>query len=213
MFRIVCVLILCSAACRYGGREEIRESIVRDAVLAELLADAAGACSRTGNVLQVRATSSLTTTRCDLSDGSLVTDGSTRWDIGFQRFKISTASGTSGSLSGGACRTGSSSFDSVVAVPAGGSSSPDCPHFALDESLSAEAGSAAGSSTTTYSGSPVLQQWYTYNISGHTLSARPDVYVIRSSDGSRFYKLQMLDYYSSAGTSGYPKLRFEEIPL
>jgi hypothetical protein len=214
MFRsAACLLLLCSTFCRYGDREKIEESILRDAILAELLADAAGACVKTGNVVSVRATSSLTQTRCDLLDGSLVSDGSLRWDIAFQRFKISTASGSSAGASGGACRTGITSFDSVGSVSLGATAPPDCPHFAVDETLSAESGGAQGSSTSSYSGNPVLQQWYNYNIFGHTLSAKPDVYVIRSSDGARFYKLQMLDYYSAAGTSGYPKFRFEEIPL
>lgn len=210
--------VLFFAACRYSGREEAQESEIRDAVVAGLLADLAGSCTRSASggtdILVVRATSSVSTTKCDLADGSLVTDQSLRFDLTFQRFKIGTASGTSAAASGGACKTNQTSFDAVTTVSSsGGTAAPDCPFFAADQILSAEAGGAQGSSTSSYSGNPVFQEWYTYNIFGHTLTAKPDVYIVRSSDGQHTYKIQFFDYYSSAGTSGYPALRYKEVQL
>jgi len=208
-------VLLLLACCRYEGRQDAKESEIRDALLAEFLADTAGACipAVSGGVptLTVRATSTISLSRCDLADGSLVTDPS-RWDISFQRFKIGTASGTSAAASGGACKANQTNFDAVAQVSTlGGASAPNCPFFSVDQVLSAESGGAGGSSTTSYSGNVALQEWYTYNIFGHTLSAKSDVYVVRASDGTRYYKVQMLDYYSSAGTSGYPKFRYKEI--
>lgn len=210
--------VLLLTACRYSGRQEAGESEVRDAVIAGLLADLTGACTKTASggidILTVRATSVVSTTKCDLADGGLVLDQSLRFDIAFQRFKIGTASGTSAAASGGACKTNETNFDAVTAVALlGGTTAPDCPFFTADQILSAEAGGAQGSSTSSYSGNSVFQEWYTYNIFGHTLSAKPDVYIVRSSDGQHYYKIQFFDYYSSAGTSGYPALRYREVPL
>lgn len=211
-------VLLLLGFCRYEGRKDAQESEIRDVLLAELLADTAGACvaASSGGVttLTVRATSSIAWTRCDLADGSLVTDTSTRWDLSFQRFKIATAGGTSAAASGGACKANQTNFDAVNQVSTlGGVAAPNCPLFSLDQILSAESGGAGGSSTSSYSGSIAFQEWYNYNIFGHTLTAKSDVYVVRSSDSSRYYKVQMLDYYSAAGTSGYPKLRYKEIPF
>lgn len=212
---ILLYCVLCLLWCRFSGREEARRSEITDALLLELLADVTGSCATSGvgtPTLVVRATSYSAFTRCDLADGSLAGDG--KWDLAFQRFKIATASGTTAAYQGGACRARTGDFDSVSSVSAaGGIAAPDCPFFTADTLLSAESGSAGGSSVSSYSGSPPLQEWYTYNIFGHTLSAKSDVYVIRSSDGQRYYKVQMLDYYSGAGTAGYPKLRYKEISL
>lgn len=67
----------------------------------------------------------------------------------------------------------------------------------------------AGFADVNDSASPVLFNWYTYN--NTILTAKNNVYVIRDSNGTSFFKLQMLDYYSSSGTSGYPKFRWAKL--
>jgi len=67
----------------------------------------------------------------------------------------------------------------------------------------------AGFADVNDSASPVLFNWYTYN--NTILTAKNNVYVIRDSKGTSFFKLQMLDYYSSSGTSGYPKFRWAKL--
>lgn len=198
-----------------------------EALLTELttaaLADATGACTAgsSGGVatLVVRATSQTNYTHCDLATGARVEAGAGSgaiWDIRFQRFKAGTNSGTSasgsgGAAAGGACRTGVSDFAAVTSVSAfPGVASPDCPVFAVDTEL---VGAGAGGGSVAFSGSTVLKDWYTYNIFTHALTARADVYIIRSSDGAEYYKLQMFDYYDAAGSAGYPAFRYARIPL
>jgi hypothetical protein len=44
--------------------------------------------------------------------------------------------------------------------------------------------------------------WYDYDATTHVLTPKPLVWVIRTGTGARF-KLQLHDYYDSAGTSGW----------
>ncbi|MEQ9366237.1 MAG: HmuY family protein, partial [Leptospirales bacterium] len=114
-----------------------------------------------------------------------------------------------GAAAGGACQTGVMDFASVTSVSAfAGGAAPDCPVFSTDTPLQ---GAGAGGGSVAFNGSPALKDWYAYNIFTHALTAKGDVYIIRSSDGAKYYKLQMIDYYDSAGAAGYPKLRYQEI--
>lgn len=54
--------------------------------------------------------------------------------------------------------------------------------------------------------------WYFYDLSVHRLTPREELlYVVRSSNG-RFFKLQMLSYYDSAGTPARLALRYQPLP-
>jgi len=148
----------------------------------------------------VKAVSGTNWTYCDLGSLSTVTASSSAWDLRFQRFRISTNSGTAGSGSGGSCDTGSDDFAGVKSV--------NCT-IVSDQKLTAEAGGASGSSSVEFDGSPALLNWYNYNSETHVLTAKDRVYIIRSNEGTSHYKLQMTDYYDRAGTSGYPTFRWE----
>ncbi len=216
--KVACVLsvsFMLGLACRHSPNSDPElEELLQTLTLAAT-ADAAGSCTTSteggSQVLTIRATSQTNFTLCDLSNGTRIEPGaSDTGDISLQRFKAATYSGTSATGGGGgACQTGVTNFDSVTSVSAfGGVSAPDCPQFIDDEPL---VGASVGGGTVNFNGSAALKDWYLYNIFTNALSAREDVYIIRSSDGSAFYKLQMLDYYDPAGTSGYPKFRYAEI--
>lgn len=218
-FVLVCGLIgflsWNGAACRHTPNSDPELAELLQQLTLAATADAAGACTvRTENgsqVLTLRATSQTNFTLCDLANGSRIAPGSSdAWDISFQRFKAATNSGTTATGGGGgACQTGTTNFDSVTSLSAfTGVAAPDCPQFIADEPL---VGASVGGGTVNFNGSAALKDWYLYNIFTNALSAREDVYLIRASDGGAFYKLQMLDYYDSAGTSGYPKFRYAEI--
>ncbi len=222
-FFIILLLVATTAAgCRYeqGGNDDLEDLVTLLTPQASTNPSAlalSGACSTSlsGSIYTatVNATSNSNTIYCDLFNGGTVAQIGA-WDMSFQRFRLGTNSGTSGSGGGGACSTGSTNFSSVFSVNQFSSTTSGvCPQFAVDQNLTATTGGAGGASDVTYSGSAVLQEWFNYNTTTHVLTAKDDVLIIRNSDGSTYYKIQMLDYYSSAGTSGYPSLRWAEIPL
>ena len=154
-------------------------------------------------ITAVTATSGSNWSYCDLGTLATVDEFNAAWDLRFQRFRISTNSGTTDSGDGGSCNTGSTDFDSVT-------SSTACT-IQADVSLSVSIGGAGGTDTVDFEGADALKEWYDYNSSTHVLTAKDDVYLIRSSDGGSIYKIQMTDYYSESGTSGYPTFRWESL--
>jgi hypothetical protein len=136
------------------------------------------------------------------------------WDIAFERFKVKTNSGASNSLGkGGACSTGTTNFQSISKV----SDSPTTCDFKVDESnVTVNVGdNVTGSQGAVfglpYIGSPVLRDWYNYTIGELTPSNK--VYIVRSSDGFSFYKIQIRGYYNSAGTSGFITFWWKQISV
>ncbi len=189
-----------------------------DLLVADLAADAAGVCTVTSNVngvlkLQVRATSAAGTTYCSLATGERIAEQSSNaWDMSFQRFKYGTNSGTSGSGAGGACKTGATNFDGITSVSGlSGTATPDCPQFAVDKTITTASGGAGGAVQTTFNGNESFDDWYLYNIFTHVLTSRSDVFIVRSGDGTKYYRVRFTDYYNAAGTSGYPALEAVEI--
>ncbi len=149
-----------------------------------------------------RALSSRQTTYCRLTDIRTV-DASDNWDVSFQRFRIGTNSGTSATGLGGACPTGQSQLAVVTSVA-------DClSPFEEDRDLAA---AAAQGDEVRFSGNPLLSSWFDYEFATHTLTSRMDVYIVRSADGNSHYKMQILSYYSLAGTPAYTSFRYELLP-
>ena len=136
---------------------------------------------------------------CDLKESASTSRDDSVWDIGFQRFKVQTNSGTSGSHQGGSCDTGSTDFGSTF-------DASSC-SLASDTSLSQEGGGSGGSSAVSWSGSSAFFDWYSYSES-HVLTSRNHVYLVQSGDGATLYKVQVLDYYSGAGTPAYMTVRW-----
>lgn len=150
--------------------------------------------------------------RYDFSTKSQSNDFSI-WDIGFERFKISTNSGVTNSLGkGGSCYSGTTNFNAFSTVTA----SPQVCTFRVDEANVAVnvgsniSGSQGGIYGIPYIGSPILRDWYDYSIG--ELKPSNKVYIVRSSDGFNFYKIQIRGYYNSAGTSGYISFWWKQIP-
>lgn len=202
-------------ACLEGRQRNSEEEALFQSLVTEAAADAAGSCTLVGERLEVRATSQSNFTFCDLATGARIETRSTAgWELSFQRFKLGTNSGQSGAGAGGACKTGLTDFAAVNSVSQFvGGAAPDCPNFSVDTLLQGESGGVGGSTSVTFSGSPALLEWFTYNIFNHTLRAKADVYIVRDSAGGRYWKIQLLDYYNSAGVAGFVSLRRQEIPL
>ncbi len=149
----------------------------------------------------VQATSGSKYTYCDLGTLSTVDEFNSTWDIRFQRFRVSTNSGTAGKGSGGSCASGSNDFKGVT--------TRNVCAIVVDSLVTSSIGSGSGTEDVTWDGSPAMKDWYDYNPANHVLTAKSKVYILRSSDGASFYKLQYTDYYDESGTSGFPTFKWE----
>lgn len=154
--------------------------------------------------LAINATSAEQWVYLDLARGRTVNvtgdpAASRAWDLAFRRFAIKQNGGVSGS-GGVETAVAQGTFDSVTEPPSEGFAS-DAPDGA-DDDLEPDYLLSTGDTG-----------WYDYDTTTHTLSPRAQVYVVRSVDGYPF-KLVVLNYYSAAGTSGHPKIRFQPlVPL
>jgi hypothetical protein len=205
---MVLTLLSFLASCLYDKKGNYE----RDQLLLALVASSqGGACAGTGSsgsfTAEVDASSSTAWTQCDFATGMVVNGVSNSWELRFQRFKIGSNGGVSGSGNAAVCATGHSNLANVTSVSALGATCS----FTLDTNVS---GSAAGGTAVSFTGHALLSDWYNYDENTHILSAKPDVYIVRSGETpAKFYKFQMLDYYNSTGTSGFPKLRWSEVPF
>jgi hypothetical protein len=157
-------------------------------------------------ITQVRSISYDIWTDVNLSSQSL-RSGSGTFDIGFQRYKVRSNSGvTNSSGLGGVCKSNTTSFPASVISAA----TINCTTYVADVSGQAEVVGGGGAS---FNGSEVMTDftngWFIYNIP--TLTPNFTVFVVKSGDGAKYYAIQVIDYYSEAGTSGYPKFRWREI--
>jgi hypothetical protein len=159
-------------------------------------------------ITQVRSISYDIWTDVNLSSQSL-RSGSGPFDIGFQRYKVRSNSGvTNSSGLGGVCKSNTSSF------PASGITATGL-NCGTSQFISDVAGQAevVGGGGASFNGSEVMTDftngWFIYNIP--TLTPNFTVFVVKSGDGAKYYAIQVIDYYSEAGTSGYPKFRWREI--
>lgn len=118
------------------------------------------------------------------------------WDLGFQRFHIIANGGASGSGGASVAALAEQTFDSVTSAPAQG--------YIEDQPDADDDDSVADSAFAMNDG------WYDYDGATNRLSPKPIVYVVRASSGQH-YKLELLDYYDAAGTSGHPS--FVWMPL
>jgi hypothetical protein len=126
------------------------------------------------------------------------------WDMRFKRFVIGTNSGSSGTKQAGACDTGLLDF-AIVTVS---TSCKDGGTFLVD-SLQSQTGGGGGAGDVSEPANPALFSWYEYN--NTVLTAKKNVYLVRGADGTSVFKLQMTDYYSQAGSSGYPTFRWSKL--
>jgi len=125
----------------------------------------------------------------ELADGS----ESDAWDLGFRRFDIAIDGGISGPGGMEAVALEGAAFADVTEVPTEGwlTDAVDGDDENEDPDLA-------------------LAGWYAYDFMTHVLTPHPLVYVVRTVEGNAF-KLEILDYYDDAGTSGFFTIRWAAI--
>jgi len=140
---------------------------------------------------RVKATATDEWVYLNLEDGQVVPGDSSDWDLAFRRFAIKLNGGVSGAGDAALAMLDEGDFDAMSVAPASEyvSDEPDATDDEDDEPELAFLTLGEG--------------WYDYNPTTHVLTAKPRVYFVRSAQGG-FFKLQMLDYYDDAGTSGFP---------
>lgn len=136
-----------------------------------------------------------------LKESGKKTSSTSQWDLRFKRFVIGTNSGTSGTGSGGSCDTSKTNLSDANINAATCS--------LVIDSVQSQTGDG-GFGNANDSASPSMFSWYNYDGSTHLLTSKGLVYLIMGSEGS-LYRLQMLDYYSSAGTAGYMKFNWKSL--
>tara|TARA_B100000683_G_scaffold275898_1_gene328062 strand:+ start:3690 stop:5396 length:1707 start_codon:yes stop_codon:yes gene_type:complete len=144
-------------------------------------------------------------------------ESTTNWDIAISRTKFQTNSGTSGSGEGGAVESGVANLADVNSAPDGSgcylmnqghvcdcemsleecteasgiwTSQCECEDaFAVDEMLAVWGMSAMGE----YSGNPVLDEWYDYDMSTHAVTPKDTSFIVRTAEGN-YVKMKVTDY-------------------
>ena len=143
------------------------------------------------NTIMIDATNEEQWTYFDFSRGEQVKihdASSLEWDLAFRRGKIITNGGATNKFGkAGLINLGEVSFDAVESVP--------LKDFIPDKS------------TRTETENPVLVQWYKYNYISHKLTARKNIYVMRTSDG-KFAKVQFLSFYCADKQPGCIQMKY-----
>jgi hypothetical protein len=121
---------------------------------------------------------------------------SSTWDLGFQRFKITSNGGVSGSGGAGVLAVEATAFEALERAPVGeyavdladGDDANTDPDLAFDNGVA----------------------WYDYDASTHVLSPRDVVFVVRGSE-ARYFKTEIQSYYDTAGSAGHLAFRWAEL--
>lgn len=118
---------------------------------------------------------------------------SLEWDLAFRRGKIISNGGATNKFGkAGLADLGEVSFDAVEEVPAGIEFIPD-------------------TATQTETENPVLAQWYKYNYITHKLTARKNIYLLRTADG-KYAKIQFQNFYCADEQPGCIQMRYTYQP-
>jgi hypothetical protein len=130
---------------------------------------------------------------------------STAWDLAFQRYRIKTNGGLSGSGSGSAANSyqkGQTGFDALRVVP-------DTTTFALDASISI----AVQQGYATYIVNPVLYTWFTLEFATQGTQIVPSdyIYIVKTGTG-KYAKVWIKSYYSATNVSGYVSIQYKYQP-
>jgi hypothetical protein len=143
-----------------------------------------------------------------LNDTITVTDPatSTAWDLAFQRYRIRTNSGKSGSGLGSAANSyqkGQTGFDALKIVS-------DTTTFAVDDSIQI----AVVQGYATYLVNPVLYNWFTLELGGTqgTQIVPTDyIFIVKTASG-KYAKVWFQSYYSATNVSGYDSFQYKYQP-
>lgn len=119
----------------------------------------------------------------------IIDASSLEWDLAFRRGKIISNGGATNKFGqAGLMSLGEVSFDAVENVPLNRD-------FILDEA------------TRTQTENPVLLQWYKYNYITHKLTARKNVYVMRTSNG-KYAKIIFTSFYCADKQPGCIQMKY-----
>ncbi len=122
-----------------------------------------------------------TWTYLSLLDGPVVLeDGEGNWDLAVDGVQLQTKSGTSGEGFGGATLS-PNDWDNTLSSETIG--------FQVDTLLPLPGPPGTGE----FSGNPVLNGWFDYDMETHEVTSKEEVYLVRTSLGS-YVKLQILSY-------------------
>ncbi len=132
----------------------------------------------------------------NLSQAKVVDPETEEWDLGFNRYKIRSNSGTSGNGMCGILDLGVVDYASVTEAPVD--------YYTVDDSIS-----MIMSSVDTYSANKAIESWYDRDEEmPPTLTAKENVYIVRDHNGE-YAKLKLLNYYDPVSTvSGYITFTF-----
>jgi hypothetical protein len=122
----------------------------------------------------------------DLDSKAALAEGVVGWDLGFRRFEIILNGGINGDEGVELAFIDGVDFETLTELP-------DDLTWITD---------AADGDDENMDPDLAFFDWYDYDIATHVLTPKDRVYLVRSSDGALF-KLQIANYYSEAGSSGF----------
>jgi len=130
---------------------------------------------------------------------------SSAWDLAFQRYRIKTNGGLSGSGSGSAANSyqkGQTGFDALKVVP-------DTTTFAQDASISI----AVQQGYATYVVNPSLYTWFSLEFATQGTQIVPTdyIYIVKTGTG-KYVKVWFKSYYSTTNLSGYVTFQYKYQP-
>lgn len=141
------------------------------------------------------------------NDTVTVTDPehSNAWDLAFQRYRIKTNGGKSGTGSGSAANSyekGQTGFDLINVVS-------DTATFVSDDTLHI----AVQQGFATYIVNPVLYTWFTLEFATQGTQIVPSdyIYIVKTSSGN-YAKVWFKSYYSATNQSGYVTFQYKYQP-
>lgn len=120
---------------------------------------------------------------------------STGWDLSFDQWLLQTNSGTSGQGQAAAKLAGTRDFDEALEAPASG--------WVVDEVQT------IGSENRLESTNAELAGWFEYDPTAQRIRSFEEVYFLRTADGQKHAKLQVVGYYHPVtGEQGFYRLRW-----
>jgi hypothetical protein len=146
----------------------------------------------------VDATSSEVWIYFDFERGREVAAEAPEWDLGIQRFKLKSNGGMSGDGGVSVARLPGADFEALTQAPPADAGylvdAPDGPDEGITEDLAFLEGDG----------------WFEYDPKYHTLKPRPVVFVVHTVEGG-YFKVAILGFYDSVGTSGYLSFRWAPV--
>lgn len=130
---------------------------------------------------------------------------SSDWDLAFQRYRIKTNGGKSGSGMGSAANSykkSQSGFDALTVVP-------DTATFAVDDSISI----AVQQGYAYYVVNPEIYTWFTIELATQGTQIVPSdyIYIVKTGTG-KYAKVWFKSYYSATNVSGYVSFQYKYQP-